>query len=148
MRHDFLDKYSDRDGPLHRADARVKIAAVAAVLVALNVLRAPPWYVGAAAAAGLVAAVVVARLPFWYVFRRAAKARREPFCIFCGYNLTGLPDRYRCPECGRPYTWQLIAEYRRDPAWFRERWRLHRELPPADAPFEAGPVQRRRKDGT
>ena len=49
-----------------------------------------------------------------YGLRRAAQARREPFCIFCGYNLTGLPDHYRCPECGRPYTWQMIEEYRAD----------------------------------
>jgi hypothetical protein len=83
-----------------------------------------------------------------YVFRRAAKARREPFCIFCGYNLTGLPDNYRCPECGRPYTWRLIAEYRRDPQWFIERYRAQRRLPPADQPFAAGPVRRRRRDGT
>jgi hypothetical protein len=84
-----------------------------------------------------------------YVFRRAARARTEPFCMFCGYNLTGLPDHYRCPECGRPYTWRLIAEYRRDPAWFIERYRALRHLPPADQPFAAGPRRaRRRHDGT
>lgn len=84
-----------------------------------------------------------------YVIRRAVRARREPFCIYCGYNLSGLPDNYRCPECGRPYTWKLIAEYRRDPHWFIERYKAQRRLPPADQPFEAGPVIRRRnRDGT
>ncbi len=83
-----------------------------------------------------------------YVVRRAARARREPFCIFCGYNLSGLPDHYRCPECGRPYTWRIIAEYRRDPEWFIERYRALRRLPPLAAPFDAGPVRRRRRDGT
>jgi hypothetical protein len=84
-----------------------------------------------------------------YVFRRAARARTEPFCMFCGYNLTGLPDHYRCPECGRPYTWRLIAEYRRDPAWFIERYRALRQLPVPDPPFAAGPGgARRRRDGT
>lgn len=85
-----------------------------------------------------------------WVFRRAAKARTEPFCIHCGYNLTGLPDNYRCPECGRSYNWRLIAEYRRDPQWFIERWKMHHELPRADAPFEAGPVRKRTRsrDGT
>lgn len=83
------------------------------------------------------------------VFRRAARARTEPFCIFCGYNLTGLPDHYRCPECGRPYTWRLIAEYRKDPQWFIDRYKALRRLPPAAAPFESGPVRRpRRRDGT
>ncbi len=83
-----------------------------------------------------------------YVVRRAARARREPFCIFCGYNLTGLPDHYRCPECGRPYTWRLIAEYRRDPQWFIERYAAARRLPPADVPFDAGAVRRPSRDGT
>lgn len=84
-----------------------------------------------------------------YVFRRAARARTEPFCIFCGYNLTGLPDNYRCPECGKPYTWRLIAEYRRDPQWFIERYEALKRLPPADAPFDAGMVRSRRsRDGT
>ncbi len=84
-----------------------------------------------------------------YALRRAAHARREPFCIFCGYNLTGLPDHYRCPECGRPYTWRLIAEYRRDPSWFIERYNALKRLPPADTPFESGQVRsKRRDDGT
>ncbi len=25
------------------------------------------------------------------------------FCLECGYRLTGLPARHRCPECGTPY---------------------------------------------
>ncbi len=84
-----------------------------------------------------------------YVVRRAARARTEPFCIFCGYDLSGLPDGYRCPECGRPYSWRLIAEYRRDPEWFIARYRALRHLPPAPQPFDAGPgPRRRRRDGT
>jgi len=83
-----------------------------------------------------------------WVFRRAARARKEPFCIHCGYNLTGLPDNYRCPECGRPYNWRLIEEYRRDPQWFIERWKKHKDLPNADTPFDAGPVRRKSKNGT
>jgi hypothetical protein len=96
----------------------------------------------------LVFVVAIALSLAGYVIRRAARARREPFCIFCGYNLSGLPNDYRCPECGRPYTWRLIGEYRRDPQWFIERYRAHRRLPQADQPFEAGPVRRRRRDGT
>ena len=85
-----------------------------------------------------------------YVIRRAVRARQEPFCIYCGYNLSHLPEQYRCPECGRPYTWELIAEYRRDPHWFAERYKAHRELPPPGTVLEAaGNAPRRRsRDGT
>jgi len=85
-----------------------------------------------------------------YVIRMAVRARGEPFCVFCGYNLSGLPDNYRCPECGRPYSWRLIDEYKKDPHWFRERWSLAQELPPPGVPFPAGNVPRRRRaeDGT
>jgi len=80
-----------------------------------------------------------------YVLRVAVRARREPFCIHCGYNLTGLPDNYRCPECGRPYSWRVIDEYRRDPHWFVERWRAQRRLPPRPPAFVAGPRRSRRR---
>jgi hypothetical protein len=110
-----------------------------------NRLLAPLLAVGLKLAVFMIA---VALTLAGYVFRRAARARTEPFCIFCGYNLTGLPDHYRCPECGRPYTWRLIAEYRRDPQWFIERYRALRSLPPSDKPFTAGPRRRRSRDGT
>lgn len=85
-----------------------------------------------------------------YTTRRMVRARSEPFCIFCGYNLTNLPDNYRCPECGRPYTWRLIAEYRKDPNWFIERWQARQRETGSQAPIDAGAVKRKRraKDGT
>jgi len=85
-----------------------------------------------------------------YVFRCAAKARAEPFCIHCGYNLSGLPDNHRCPECGRPYSWRTIDEYRRDPQWFIDRWEMRKMQPPSDRPFDAGggATRRRSRDGT
>lgn len=84
-----------------------------------------------------------------YLFRRAAQVRLEPFCIHCGYNLTGLPDDYRCPDCGRPYKWRVIADYRRDPQWFVERWYALHKLPKPTHPFTARRTRsKRRKDGT
>lgn len=83
-----------------------------------------------------------------FVVRKAIKARKEPFCIHCGYNLTGLEDNRRCPECGEHYTWRVIDEYRRDPHWFIERWKLQRKLPQADEPFKAGAIRRKPRDGT
>jgi cobalt/nickel transport system permease protein len=101
MRHSFLDKYGDRDSFAHRRDARVKIVVVASVLVGLNVLRAPPWYVPAAAAAFLVTAVVAARLPFWYVFARAAAVL--PFAVAIGIFLPFTTE-------GKPLTGLEVGE--------------------------------------
>ena len=85
-----------------------------------------------------------------YLIRNAVRSRHEPFCIFCGYNLKGLPDNYRCPECGRHYTFKMIDEYRSDPAWFIQRWRARQQLPPSDQPFDvpADAPRRRSRDGT
>jgi len=123
-------------------------AAVLAAAVGIGLLVAWP-----AAAAGLfkVAMLLIASAISitGYVLNRAIRARKEPFCIFCGYSLNGLPDHYRCPECGRPYTWDQIEEYRQDPQWFIERWKARQSLPPADAPLEAKPSRRpRSRDGT
>ncbi len=83
-------------------------------------------------------------------FSQAVKARKDPFCMHCGYGLTGLPDLHRCPECGQPYSFKLIEEYRRDPNWFIQRWKQRHQVPVHDVPFQAGPSTGKRKsrDGT
>src|SRR5436305_13165468 len=43
-----------------------------------------------------------------YALGQATKSRTDPFCIHCGYDLAGLPDNYRSPECGRPSNWRVI----------------------------------------
>ena len=126
-----------------------------AVIVLL--LFAGGWYFvplrGAAIAIGFKLGLVVFAFAvslIGYVTRMAIRARSEPFCIFCGYSLIGLPDNYRCPECGRPYTHALIAEYRKDPNWFIERWKQSKRVPDAPKAFESGSTPRRRRatDGT
>ena len=96
--------------------------------------------------------IIVCAIPvglFFKMTKDAIAQRREPFCIHCGYELAGLPDHYRCPECGLPYTWAVIEEYRRDPHWFIRRWKVQHELPPGFEPFAAGASKRARsRDGT
>jgi hypothetical protein len=84
--------------------------------------------------------------------KHVIRSRKEPFCIHCGYGLSGLPDGHTCPECGRGYSHRIIDEYRRDPHWFIKRYRLAASLPKPDAPFEArvvsGARRKRSRDGT
>ncbi|NLE57177.1 MAG: zinc ribbon domain-containing protein [Planctomycetes bacterium] len=51
---------------------------------------------------------------------RQAVQSEYAFCPACGYSLKGLPDEYRCPECGEPYdiaivkkTWERYVETQR-----------------------------------
>lgn len=94
-------------------------------------------------------------LPFvaaGYALKRGVAARTEPFCIHCGYELSGLPDHYNCPECGIPYDFKAIEEYRRDPDWFIQRYKAQHKTTVEQAPFDAGPSsprkRRRSRDGT
>jgi hypothetical protein len=81
--------------------------------------------------------------------RHSVRLRREPFCIHCGYDLTGLPDGHICPECGVQFHLSEIDDYRRDPHWFIQRRSLNRELPPSGAVIEAGPRRSpKSRDGT
>ena len=74
---------------------------------------------------------------------------QEPFCIHCGYDLTGLPDHHTCPECGRPYTFATINEYRRDPHWFKQPLQNESAIYRSrDAPFHAGFARKTTHDGT
>ena len=106
------------------------------------------WWIGFKWIVMLAALPVVAA---GNVIRKAAANRKEPFCIHCGYTLTGLPEQGICPECGSTYSRQLIQEYRRDPQWFIKRYKAQKQLPQREAPFNSGPVtsrRRRSRDGT
>jgi hypothetical protein len=106
----------------------------------------PLWFLGIKVIIVLVAAPFLVLLE---LTRNAVRMRKEPFCIHCGYGLNGLPDDHTCPECGRPYTFAHIDEYRRDPHWYVRRYKMRGSMPRADAPFMAGPVRSKRsRDGT
>ncbi len=82
MRHDFLDRYSRQDSPLHRVSAEAKLACALAI-IALTVaapLSALPYFVGLGCA--LLAAAMAARIPLGYLGMRLLWM--EPFVLGVG----------------------------------------------------------------
>jgi cobalt/nickel transport system permease protein len=86
MRHDFLDRYSRLQSPVHQLPAAVKLAVALAVIVITVSLPLGTWPWFAAAALGLVAVTFLARLPFGFVTRRLLSL--EPFVL--GVSLLAL----------------------------------------------------------
>lgn len=97
----------------------------------------------------LIVSIGIATTAASTAVRSAMKQRKDPFCIHCGYDLTGLTEDHLCPECGRPFELRLIDEYRRDPNWFIQRYKHRQTTPLADVPFQAGTVRSKKsRDGT
>jgi hypothetical protein len=126
----------------------VPVAAVLIGVVVLCLLRfwffnlvLTTWKLWVLLLVGGVAAIAEA-------IRQVTRARSEHFCLHCGYTLEGLPDQHICPECGRPFSFELIRLYQNDPKWFKQRWAM-RGTNPISAPFDAGRAMgRASKDGT
>lgn len=69
--------------------------------------------------------------------KRGVAARKDAFCIHCGYSLESLSETGRCPECGRTYVRSMVDEFRKDPHFFEVRYKKLKSHPPAVA-FAAG----------
>jgi cobalt/nickel transport system permease protein len=79
MRHDFLDRYSRMDSPVHRLPASVKLAAALAMVAAvLLVPQSRPLLLGILAAV-LLAVAAISRIPWPFLLRRVAML--EPFVL-------------------------------------------------------------------
>lgn len=72
-----------------------------------------------------------------WAMKNVTKARKDYFCIHCGYTVDGLADKGTCPECGRGFSRGMIEEYKKDPHFFVDRWRAVKTAPKFK-PFAAG----------
>ena len=70
----FRERYEARSSPLHRADARVKLAATVAFVFAVTLTPVGAWTALALLAVPPAVAAAASRLPPWLVLRRSALA--------------------------------------------------------------------------
>ena len=80
----------------------------------------------------LLLALVIPAVTWDHLRHNVIRARLDPFCIHCGWTLTGLPQEGRCPECGRAYRMKVVEMFRRDPQWVMAYWRLSGKPPSAE----------------
>jgi len=89
LKHHFLDRYSDADGPLHGVDPRIKILAIL-MLVACAVTTPPRAQAAFAVYGALVAAAVVAsRVPVLHFVKSLAAVL--PFAVAIAAFLPFMP---------------------------------------------------------
>jgi cobalt/nickel transport system permease protein len=70
MRHDFLDRHSRLDSPIHRLPAGLKLAAALVIVIVTATLPVGRWDAGLAIGLLLAAVAVAGRLPPGFVVRR------------------------------------------------------------------------------
>jgi cobalt/nickel transport system permease protein len=71
MKHNFLDRYSDRDSFFHRLDPRTKLAAVFLFILAVALTAPTMWPVFVAYFLIIAALIVLSRVPILYVLKRS-----------------------------------------------------------------------------
>ncbi len=65
-----VDRYAERDSPVHRADARAKVPAAFVYILAISATREGDWLALGLTALPVVAVVLASRLGPWFVVRR------------------------------------------------------------------------------
>jgi len=71
MKHDFIDRYSKLESPVHERDARAKTVALFAVIVACVTTPPRAWYAFCIYAGMVVIIAAASRVPFRYLLTRA-----------------------------------------------------------------------------
>ncbi len=106
MKHAFLDQYRHGHSIVHRLDARAKLIATVAFIVAVTVTPPAAWPVFAALLALVLAAIVTAEVPVGLALRRSMIAL--PFAIIVAVSIpftkAGQPVL-----TVRPFGWTLTV---------------------------------------
>lgn len=71
MKHSFLDKYSDRDSPIHRLDPRSKLLATLAFIAAVVLTPAGSWLAFGFYFIVIAFLIMLSRVPLLYVLKRS-----------------------------------------------------------------------------
>jgi cobalt/nickel transport system permease protein len=79
MRHDFLDRYSRLDSPVHRVPAAAKLVAAVALVVAVVLLPARGAAALGLATGAVLAVAALSRIPWRFLLRRILVL--EPFVV-------------------------------------------------------------------
>ena len=79
MRHDFLDRYSRLESPVHRLPAGIKLGAALLLVLLIALAPLPAHWFFVTVAAGLLGTALAARIPFGYLGKRLLLI--EPFVL-------------------------------------------------------------------
>lgn len=71
MKHDFIDRYSRLESPVHERDARAKTVALFAIVIACVTTPPKAWFAFCIYAGLVVVIAVASRVPFRYLLTRA-----------------------------------------------------------------------------
>ncbi len=71
MKHSFLDKYSDRDSPIHRLDPRSKLLATLAFIAAVVLTPSGSWLAYGLYLAIIATLIALSRVPVIYILKRS-----------------------------------------------------------------------------
>lgn len=101
MKHDFIDRYSRLESPVHSLDARAKALALFAVILLCVTTPADTWWPYCIYAALVVIIAAASRLPWKYLFTRVLIV--VPFIVFVAVFLPFMNSE------GPTYQWWIFT---------------------------------------
>ena len=104
MKHDFIDRYSGLDSPVHERDARAKTLALFAIIIACVTTPPRAWFAFCLYAGLVVVITVASRVPFRYLLTRMLVV--VPFILAVAVFMPFMHDGRPVVEWG----WLTVSE--------------------------------------